>query len=498
MAPSSRSIAQPKPVLRGVSEKRIRDANQKKGEALASQFRPRVTGVQDPRVARTTTAAVSRNPSRGAPPSSRAEETPDNASVTPSPKLMSSMGQAYNPASGTSRVRQFPPPSSTSISPSRVEQRPLHSSKSISTSTHLAMQQPPNRSGHAEKQMPTQQTWNGSYGDQSAPRQDQWPAYAPPDRSQDQQVQPSSRWESTREGSLKRSPEPSHTDHDARFSNGVASWKRMKSQQQKSQQRAFVHKKDNPFSLYKHDPNDTESYLDLLSSQNKEASQNGIIPPEGFIALANANKARTRSSITCGVARGNPQHQPNQRGRQRGRRDSFGKVMSTQELLSQKAAEQNLHMTIASTSPAFDSGRSPYMQPENSYHQMYQGPPTTLFHHIRGQPTHGPTNALAGYPESHGYYGINQNERHSGFREPGPYALSYAHDDGEYEHSYSQQYMHAEPAVFHGYGVSSYVHGDHPQSHVVEQMQTGQQWEPGFASQGPAPSYGSGPKRDCS
>jgi hypothetical protein len=65
------------------------------------------------------------------------------------------------------------------------------------------------------------------------------------------------------------------------------SWKRLKHQQHKSQQRAFVRRSDNPFKNYKHDPNDTESYLDqLVSSSNETTPKSGsIIPPEGFLAI---------------------------------------------------------------------------------------------------------------------------------------------------------------------------------------------------------------------
>jgi hypothetical protein len=42
----------------GVTEKRIRDANQKKGEALAGQFRPRVRGIEDPKVGQTKMKTV--------------------------------------------------------------------------------------------------------------------------------------------------------------------------------------------------------------------------------------------------------------------------------------------------------------------------------------------------------------------------------------------------------------------------------------------------------
>lgn len=56
-------------------------------------------------------------------------------------------------------------------------------------------------------------------------------------------------------------------------------WKRARLLQQKQQQRAFVRKKDNPFTLYNHDPNDSESFLDALSTQNRSKVAKSIIPP---------------------------------------------------------------------------------------------------------------------------------------------------------------------------------------------------------------------------
>jgi hypothetical protein len=55
-------------------------------------------------------------------------------------------------------------------------------------------------------------------------------------------------------------------------------WRKARISQAKQQQRAFVHKKDNPFALYSHDPNSSETFLDVLSSQNRAPKVAGIIP----------------------------------------------------------------------------------------------------------------------------------------------------------------------------------------------------------------------------
>lgn len=64
-------------------------------------------------------------------------------------------------------------------------------------------------------------------------------------------------------------------------------WKREKLQQHRTQQRAFVSKKDNPFSDFRCDPNDAENALDNLSSMPFPSS-NQIIPAEGLKALDRA------------------------------------------------------------------------------------------------------------------------------------------------------------------------------------------------------------------
>ena len=69
--------------------------------------------------------------------------------------------------------------------------------------------------------------------------------------------------------------------------NGSQVWKREKVQQHRTQQRAFVRKKDNPFSDFKCDPNDAENALDSLLSVIPPSS-NQVIPVEGLRALESA------------------------------------------------------------------------------------------------------------------------------------------------------------------------------------------------------------------
>jgi hypothetical protein len=121
------------------------------------------------------------------------------------------------------------------------------------------------------------------------------------------------------------------------------SWKQAKREQQRSQQRAFTQKRDNPFSLYKHDPNDAESYLETLSSRNTELSpQNSVIP-----------SAYQIPPVIPQSARGGMHFQQQRPGvGQRGRRQFPGGRLSERDLLAQKAAEQNEYAGTPSWQPS--------------------------------------------------------------------------------------------------------------------------------------------------
>jgi hypothetical protein len=151
------------------------------------------------------------------------------------------------------------------------------------------------------------------------------------------------RRETTSEIISKRPLVPQRADQTpAPLSHGP-SWKQAKREQQRSQQRAFTQKRDNPFSLYKHDPNDAESYLDGLSSRNTELSpQSSVIPSEGLQALARAYQVPRQ-------ARGGiPFHQQRPAAGQRGRRQVPEGRLSERDLLAQKAAEQNEYAIMPS------------------------------------------------------------------------------------------------------------------------------------------------------
>jgi hypothetical protein len=168
-------------------------------------------------------------------------------------------------------------------------------------------------------------------------------------------------------GAVTTQSTPVQDERSAHFSNGMASWKRTKHQEEKSQRRAFVHKKDNPFSRYKHDPNDAESYLDVLSKT--QSPKDSIIPPEGLRALENAYRQTARRMSQRPVAQAS-QRRSFQRGRRANRNFSTGR-MSNRQLLAQKAAEQNAYLSSPQHQqlPEFD----------NPWHSQPAGGLTPLF-----------------------------------------------------------------------------------------------------------------------
>lgn len=129
------------------------------------------------------------------------------------------------------------------------------------------------------------------------------------------------------------------------------SWKRLKYQQHKSQQRAFVRQSDNPFKNYKHDPNDTESYLDrLVSSSNETTPKSGsIIPPEGFLAIGTLRHPSHFVSRNAA----NESYTAHSRGNLARRKQQQSNVTSICDILSQKAAESNVHIMQAPYFPPY-------------------------------------------------------------------------------------------------------------------------------------------------
>ena len=110
-----------------------------------------------------------------------------------------------------------------------------------------------------------------------------------------------------------------------------ASWNQTKRNQEKSQQRAFARRKDNPFAFFQHDPNDAESFLDGLSVENN--SKSSIIPERELEAF----RAKTVNKGGLNTAPRGPYR--GRCGQKRRRNFPIDQIISNQELLRMKAAE---------------------------------------------------------------------------------------------------------------------------------------------------------------
>lgn len=99
-------------------------------------------------------------------------------------------------------------------------------------------------------------------------------------------------------------------------SNNVAmpksSWKNAKQRQMRTQQRAFVHKKDNPFLAYMHDPNQAERHLDSLT---KQSNSSRLIPTDCLRSVSRAYENISKKYSTTKPSYFRPFQACNQRTR---------------------------------------------------------------------------------------------------------------------------------------------------------------------------------------
>jgi ATP-dependent DNA helicase HFM1/MER3 len=119
----------------------------------------------------------------------------------------------------------------------------------------------------------------------------------------------------------------SMTSFSSKKGDHSGSWNQTKKKQERFQQRAFANlKRDNPFSSFQHDPNDSESFLERLSTR-----QASIIPTA---KLAQVDHSRPHPLSSRYQLRSLQTTK---------RRRRFGQEMSNQDLLHMKAAEQSQH-----------------------------------------------------------------------------------------------------------------------------------------------------------
>lgn len=120
---------------------------------------------------------------------------------------------------------------------------------------------------------------------------------------------------------------------------GVVPWNREKRANEKAQQMAFAKRGDNPFSLFKFDPNSIESNIEALSSSTPARTCNDIVPPATRFSQYTTGTANSRPGMAAPTARygraGNSAGPFTRRGGRRRQFHSLGEI----ELLRQKAEE---------------------------------------------------------------------------------------------------------------------------------------------------------------
>jgi hypothetical protein len=121
-----------------------------------------------------------------------------------------------------------------------------------------------------------------------------------------------------------------------RLTMNPGSWMKENRHQQRSQQRAFATRKDNPFNRFKHDPNDSEAQLEHLSSKSPTASNDSIIPPERLRMLDDAYRLNNPQSNRQEQFHG---HSSIRRAARR--QIGSNSIVAGRELLLLKAAEMN-------------------------------------------------------------------------------------------------------------------------------------------------------------
>jgi Sec63 Brl domain/Helicase conserved C-terminal domain len=166
-------------------------------------------------------------------------------------------------------------------------------------------------------------------------------------------------------------------------------WKRAKSEQTKVQRRAFMSGRENPFSQYKHDPNDTESYLDSLSFRGHAQFTTKRNPKPTFCAGQPFGCIRAPPATSCASV-------PKQR--------NSALRLSTQDLLASKAREAAVNLStvpsrsISLENPSFVRRPLIFKNPQDRFVPVH--PPQTACwpQTTRNYSTHSNTSSY--YPPS--------------------------------------------------------------------------------------------------
>lgn len=123
-------------------------------------------------------------------------------------------------------------------------------------------------------------------------------------------------------------------------------WYHEKQKHQRSQKRAFTSLKDNPFNRFKHDPNDSEAQLEILSSRSPPMHNDSIIPPESLRMLESASRANPPAFSR------DVQFRQRRLDKSASRRSFGARPLPTgRDLLAQKADEVNMYEAPIRTAP---------------------------------------------------------------------------------------------------------------------------------------------------
>jgi hypothetical protein len=159
-------------------------------------------------------------------------------------------------------------------------------------------------------------------------------------------------------------------------------WTTSQRKQQRTQQRAFTSRRDNPFAFFQHDPNDAESFLEGLSQSNTQPN-NGIIPEEELRKFSDGTKRRGR------FARPQPtrSNKPIERRRRQGTGSS--KRVSNQDVLRMKAMEASSYSVgfVPSQASPYSTFATPPPNQDRSV-GMDSGP--SRYSPVRAAPYSGP------------------------------------------------------------------------------------------------------------
>jgi hypothetical protein len=138
----------------------------------------------------------------------------------------------------------------------------------------------------------------------------------------------------------------------------TAVWMKQRKEQERSQRRAFLRKDDNPFSSYKRDPNNSETYLDHLAAGNDE-----IIPLGDQMALDRMyNGQPNASSIRFHRHTAGPRNDTRKRA---------GITMTERDLLAHKSSESKFYSHSDAGWDKQDSQHNPVGVTNLSYTSQY-------------------------------------------------------------------------------------------------------------------------------